>query len=474
MTDDLPARPLDRPGDARVPTLLLLAAAVVVAGCLGTTGPPSADPTTTPGLFGEVPLPRLPAPDHDFTTAIDPDHGGLPGGHALPELHAHGYGLELVGYTPMTELFEGESPTGQSSGYIALDTWGTYVCVTHFGGTGGVSIVDIADPAAPRVVSSVDSGMVNSDCQFTDDGDHLVLATIAGVTDGVPEAPPPVGDAGAKGVNVYDVSDKTNPRYLFRDQQCAEINSYHNVFTAKIDGTNYIFQMYTACILAIEPDGTSARVVGHVEEARHDMWVGHHPVTGEWVLVTGAGQGTRVYDISDPADPTLLGEWHSDDFEGWHRQWPLMQTVEGRALLVVAGETGGGETEPYTVLDFTDPTDLFEVGHWEVPGKPVSPEPNFFTFSPHEFETWNGYVAAGNYHAGVWLFDVGTPARAAEPVTLGYYLPHEDPREHGGTWNRPFAFNPDVWGAYFDERGYVVTADWGSGLYVLGFGATGG
>jgi hypothetical protein len=85
----------------------------------------------------------------------------------------------------------------------------------------------------------------------------------------------------------------------------------------------------------------------------------------------------------------------------------------------------------------------------------------------HEFNTWDGYVATGNYHAGVWVFDVGSPDRLLKPVTVGYYLPHEDPRAYGGTRNAPFAWSPDVWGAYFDSRGYVLAADWYSGFYVL-------
>jgi hypothetical protein len=45
---------------------------------------------------------------------------------------------------------------------------------------------------------------------------------------------------------------------------------------------------------------------------------------------------------------------------------------------------------------------------------------------------------------------------------------------HGGTRNSPFAWNPDVWGAYFDDRGYVIAADWSTGFYVLSFPATAG
>lgn len=462
-----------------VGTLVLLTAAVVLGGCVQGPIDDGGDPASFPvGPFGAIEGERLPAPDKDFSTVIDPDHGMESSiGHHFRELHMDSFGIELVGYTPMTELMGGESPTNQDSGYIAIDTWENYVCVTKFAGTGGFVIVDIEDPANPQVVSSVNSGFVDSDCQFTDDGDYLVLATIAGVTDGLPVGSPPVSDAAAKGVEVFDVRDKANPDLLYRDQQGAEINSYHNVFTAKINGTNYVFQMYTANIFAIDPDADQMRWVSKLPRAQHDMWVGQHPLTGDWVVITGAGRGIMVYDINDPENPVELGAWQvsgEEDLEGWHRQWPIQQTVDGRAYVLVGGEEPEDLSIPHAVVDFTDPTDMFTVGTWPLPGEPVSGggPANFYTFSPHEFEVWNGYAAMGLYHAGVWLIDIGTPERAANPVTLGYYFPTEVPQLEGGTTNHPFLYNPDVWGAYFDERGYIITADWGSGLYVLKFDAT--
>jgi hypothetical protein len=456
---------------------------VLLAGCLSAPAPITNDPGAgEPTFGGEATKARLPVPDFDFSHVIDPDHGGLWNGHALPELHTGAYGLTLVGYNPMTDVMTGESATGQDSGYGALDTWGRYVCVTHFAGTGGVTIVDIQDLAKPRILSSVDSGMVNSDCQFTDDGNYLLLAAYAGVGTGVPGAPPPAGDAGSNGVLVYDVHDKARPRFLFLDNHGAGAagttsSAYHNVFTATINGTIYVFQTYTGNVLSFTPGDLELKMRARVDKSDHDMWVGRHPVTGRWIMITGAGDGTRVYDMEDPGDPKVLGEWEGHDgYQGWHRQWPLSNTVDGHALMLVAGEDcGGGAGLPYTVLDFTDPADLVELGHWQIPNRPVPPPgAHLCELTTHEFESWDGYVATGNYHAGLWLLDIGSMERAREPVALAYYLPHEVAQLRGGTTNKPFYWNPDVWGGYFDERGYVLAADWASGLYVLRFGATAG
>ncbi|HLE47225.1 MAG TPA: hypothetical protein VI818_02925, partial [Candidatus Thermoplasmatota archaeon] len=265
----------------------------VLAGCVQTpSAPQAAGPIATEGPFGAVTAERLPAPTKDFSKVISPDHGmQTSAGHHIRELHTDSYGIELVGYTPLTEIMGGEPPSAQDTGYIAMDTWQNYVCVAKFAGTGGFVIADIKDPAKPKVVSSAHSGFVDSDCQFTDDGDYLILATLAGATDGVPGAPPPVGDAAAKGLEVYDVKDKTKPRLLYRDQQRSELNSYHNVFTAKINGTNYVFQMYAANVFAIDANANQMRWVSKMPRAQHDMWVGHHPVTGEWIAITGHNRG---------------------------------------------------------------------------------------------------------------------------------------------------------------------------------------
>ncbi len=451
--------------------------AIAVAGCLASS--PALDPTGAAGgaFRPEVDPVRLPAPDFDFTTAIDPDHGGAAYLHAVPSLHTGEFGLKLVGYNPLTRPLEEEGPLSGDSAFIAIDVWRDLVCVTHFVGstglTGGATIVNVSDPYRPVVLSSVESTMLNSDCQFSDDGTLLFLASYTGVRDSLLlGVPPPAGDVGAQGVDVFDVTDPIAPRFLFHDAQGAGGNGYHNVFTATIDDVTYVFQTYTGQILKVKDDRSGLEPVATVEHSDHDIWVGRHPVTGAWTMVTGAGYGTAVIDVEDPATPELLGVWEGDEPQrsaGWHRQWPLENTVDGRAYLVVAGEEcGNGDTLPYTVLDWTDPTNLTTVGTWWIPGQPANDAPpHMCEMNSHEFEVWNGYVASGNYHAGVWVFDVGSAERAREPVTIGYYLPHEDPQDAGGTTNVPFVWAPNTWGAYFDERGYVITADWHSGLYVL-------
>ncbi len=456
--------------------------AAVVAGCIGADPLDEEPAEDSPEFTNEVSSDRAPLPTEDLSDVIDEDHDGAPWLHAVPQLHEGSYGLDLVGYNPLTRPTENADKLGADSGYGAIDTWKNLVCIAHFAGSsgamGGATIVDIEDPEDPIVLSSIESAAVNSDCQFTDDGQYLVLATYTGVTGSNP-LPPPLHDAGAQGMSLYDVSDPADPQFRFHDSQDAGGSGYHNVFTAMINGTHYIFQTYTNKIYKINDDATGLEYVSDTEWSNHDLWVGKHPITKDWYIVTGGPEGgTAIININDPENPETEGIWETvgDRTAGWHRQWPLAETVDGVAYLIVAGEEcGNGDSLPYSVLDWSDPMDPVYTGQWWIPGKPANePPPHLCEMNAHEFEVFDGYVATGNYHAGIWLFDAGSPERAYEPTTVGYYLPSEIPQTESGTVNVPFVWSPDVWGAYFDERGYVIAADWHSGLYILEFHGTTG
>lgn len=480
--------------------LTLLGGAFVLAGCVSDSGTQSdgADGRTAKrirsvgGFAGEafagsVDSNRTEAPEFDFTKVIVADHG-VPGGHSIRALHSGSKTLELVAYDP---LVAGKDPTAYDSGFIAIDVWGDskeyWACVTHFAGNGGADLVDITDPAKPKVAGHIDSGMVNSDCQFTDDGKYLFLGAYLGINtplgqlrDSLRQVPVAGAyDLLANGVSVWDVADKTRPKFMF----FSETGTYHNLFTVTINGTYWLIQTYPTSvqphnIYKFVPSG-GGRLVGVAKTPYmdHDMTVSRHPITGDWLLYTGKGRGLGIYNFNDPEYPVEIGELapmtEPANPRYWHEQEVIPHLVDGKALLIVAGERGDGASEPYGVIDVTDPYNPVEIGKWDLPGKPNSPAPNFFTFSPHEIGTWNGYVVVANYHAGVWLWDVGNAERSTNPVTLGYYYADKEPALYGAPQNPPFVFNPDHWGAYFDDRGYIITADWGSGLYVLKFPATG-
>lgn len=441
--------------------------ALVLAGCV--QPPADLDAASAPPAGG-LSLERLPIPDFDFSTVIVGDHGA-PGAHAVRALHSGSRLLELVGYDPLTDK---QPPGSAGTGWGAIGIWKNYACVAQLAGTGSIAIVDVSDPADPVVTAQTEDGYVNGDCEFTADGNYLFAGAYLGAAPSnalLQSLPVPgAGDVAATGITVWDVKDKGAPKLVLY----SDTGTYHTHFLHTNANGTYLVQAYSGNVYKFDPEKPALDLVSTVTPMDHDMWIAKHPISGRTLLYSGAGNGMVVYDYEDPEAPTLVGEWQpkeGDRLEGWHRQASLDVAIGGRAYVVAAGETcGNGETEPYVVLDVTDVGRIVEVGSWELPGKPVSPEsnPNLCTFSPHEFSVFDGYVASGNYHAGVWLFDVGSPERLLEPATLGYYLPDEEPVLAGGTpQDLHFPWTPFVWGAFFDERGYVLAADASTGLYVL-------
>jgi hypothetical protein len=457
---------------------------LALAGCLADEGSdePGVDPRIAGGVT-ETSAQRLPDPAQDFSGVVVTDHGA-PGLHTVRALHGGSSGLELAGYDPLTDKMP---PGAAGTGWGAAGLWGTYACVAQWLGSGAIAIVDLADPSDPTVVSQVDDPLVNGDCQFTADGKYLFAGAYlsAAGTAGLetePDCRPALasGCPAGGGINVWDVQDKAAPRHiLFTDT-----GEYHTlqVHTDPATNVTYVIQAYSGHIYRFEPEGPALVEVTQLQPMEHDMWIDKHPVTGDWLLYTGNSSGFIAYDFNDPAQPKVAGEWQPDDSLesqsmpgccAWHRQAQLPELIDGRAILVAAGEDcGGGNEVPYFVFDVTDITQPFVLSSFDVPGdiRADTMPTHLCEFTAHEFSMHDGYVITANYHAGAWLFDIGSPERLLDPVVLGYYIPANEPlvEEPGfGAQDLSWPWNPFVWGAFFDERGYVLAGDFSSGLYLL-------
>lgn len=416
---------------------------------------------------------RLPDPKKDFSKVVVTDHG-FPGGHSIRALHGGSFGLDLVGYNDLTDKLP---PGAAGTGWGAGGVWSHYACVAQFAGTGALAIVDLNDPAHPKVLSQVADPLVNGDCQFTADGRYLFAGAYIGEAPTVGgEAGPafPTGTPGGTGVNVWDVKDKANPKHLL----FSDTGTYHTLMLhTTAQNETFLVQAYSGNIYRFNPDNPSLGRVATITPMDHDMWVAKHPITGKTLLYSGAAQGFVIYDFDDPTHPKELAIWKPDPNvpgqQGWHRQASVDQLIDGKAVVVVAGEDcSNGNSLPYSVVDVTDVTNPTTLSTWQVPGNPkADTNAHLCEFSPHEFSVFDGYVASGNYHAGVWLFDIGSPERLRHPVTLGYYIPNKEPAVEGntgfGAQDLTNPWNPFVWGAFFDERGYIVVGDFSSGLYML-------
>ncbi|MES2153665.1 MAG: hypothetical protein V4510_00835 [bacterium] len=450
------------------PLSALLAVAVVAAGC-STTGPAGSD--GGPSALTVDPFPPFvpPAPTFDFSTVIDPDHA-----HEVPELHTGGHGLEVVGHVGLQDIL----PVGTRGSITQVDVWGDWAVVSGMEGGLAFAIIDIKDPAAPKAVSWYPSTADGWTARFSDDGNYVFYgcqtlgplnpqSSVEGtcVDASKPHAP---GEEG-NGIVAVNVTDRANPRFA----AFVNVQGSHNLQTANINGTDYVFTEITE-IVAFDRATQTFSVAATVPGV-HDATAQRHPATGRWVLYTGASNSFRIYDIENPADPKLLYDGPSSDpWTGWHEQTPIPHLVDGRALVILAGESfvnipqEGSTGDVVSIVNVTDPTHPQLLGTWRLPIKPTLPWQGYM-FSAHEIAaTPTGQVAIGWYHGGAWVFDVSTKDRQAKPVTLAAFQPHDLPNVVPATFFQvPVPLVPFVWGAGWTHQGYLVVPDMHTGLYVL-------
>lgn len=438
---------------------LLVALAALAAGCALPAEPVA--PADAPGFV---------APDFDFARIVEQGHD-----HADPSLHDAGFGLDLVGFTPLLDTPGAYLP----GGYLELAMAGTWAFVSNFGPDRGLSVVDVSDPARPRHVSdffpSRALGLADAgggtywDVSVTEDASLVVLSAQA-----LAHQPPDAARAGEWGGGVFlvNVEDKARP-LLESFTRVVEPGALipagvHNANPFEADGALHV--------TATTANGKThlLRVVGDaprrgleevaVVEGMHDSAVQVHPLTGQTILYTAAPGGVFLYDVSDPARPVQLAVLPDDgDGRFYHETIPSNVLIDGRHYAVAATESMG-EPTPFTLLDTTDPSDPRIVGEWRLPmtlAEPTTP----YQYSGHNLDFDRGRLYIGHYHAGAWVVDVSSAERVAQPVAVAAYVPHE-PAPH--VPRTPMLTpTPSVWRATYHTDGLVYAVDANSGLYAL-------
>jgi hypothetical protein len=445
---------------------VLLAAALFAAGCLSST--PSDPSAAAPAGFAAVVPPE---PDFDFGSVIQPDHAT----HNVPSTHIDGHGLELAGFASIQDLL----PLGTRGSITSVDVWGDYAVVGGMEGGLAFAVVDISDPANPEAIGWAPSAADGWTARFSADGDYVFYgcqmltglgyapSTVIGTCED-PQAPHLPTDNPA-GVSVWDVSDKTDPKYV----TFTPVGGSHNIFVQEIAGEDYVFTSSTA-ILRFHRDTQTLELLANLP-GTHDVTVARHPITQDWLLFTGTGE-LAIYNVNDPGHPEIVFEGDgTEGWTGWHDQVLVPGVVDGRAILLLSGEsfvgTPGAEALPdvVSVVDVTNPASPVLLSQWVPPFAPMLPWASYM-YSVHEMAaTPTGQVAIAWYHAGVWVIDVSTQTRQGGPVTLAVYQPHEDMTALPPAMfvQVPLPYVPFVWAVGWSADGHLIVPDMHTGLYVL-------
>ncbi len=406
--------------------------------------------------------------------------------HQLPELHTEAFNLALLDHNAL-----GDGLVGPGSGFIEVDVVGDLALVSSILGSRGATLVDISDPSNLEVLSHIYNLDDNWDARISPDGKYVFLGCQgSGAFDctGIDESgeQPTITGGGPcasiatcpGGIAVFDIDDPRNPAF----EGYLPMGFTHNVYTY-MRGELYYFLSANGQMGEWDPASNSLRIASTNVTGSHDIHVQQHPLTGEWLLYSGAGGAGHmgIWNVEDPFEPRLIGfvdpANHNETIPAtWHEQSPMPCLIDGRHYTIGAGESGGGVAQTVAVVDTTDPTDPRVVGQWQLPDAESLSGQGMYRYSVHNVDgNCDGQVAIGHYHAGVWVFDISTPERVVNPVTLAYYQPHERPVDAGWTpiTGGPIgavvtADIPNVWAAQWTEDGKsLIIPDMTTGLYAL-------
>jgi hypothetical protein len=149
---------------------------------------------------------------------------------------------------------------------------------------------------------------------------------------------------------------------------------------------------------AISPPGADA-VMADVFDVKYD---------DDRLLVAGpanyhpdAFRGVALFDVSDPADPALLGAYRTT--------FPVHNCYLDGELAYLTGNDG--ETNPVVVVDVPDAT---EVGRWSVVDRDERwRDVHLSLRTLHDVYVQDGHAYLAYWDAGTWILDVSDPADPA-------------------------------------------------------------
>ncbi len=244
------------------------------------------------------------------------------------------YGSALDGTTRtfiVTDLSDPDNPLPLGQVAVAGVTWETTYDLAadhvYFAYNNKFGIIDVSNPSSPSQVAEISSPTISKDVEV-----GLPYAYFA-------------SDGATGGVQIYDVSDPTNPVHVadspdFAAQQVALIDTYL-YYTANSSFHLGVLDVTNPASPAVAWDEVGQPFVSLAVE-------------DDLLMVGVRDFGVRIYDISTRTAPVLVGSLETPFFPS------RIMLREGTAFLESIAHDGYGSA--VAVLDYSDPTSPQIVG----------------------------------------------------------------------------------------------------------------
>lgn len=333
----------------------------------------------------------------------------------------------------------------------------------------------------------------------------------------------------APGVQVVDISQPAEPR-LVQTYPVVSEGGVHTTRSQVIpadapgpgprDAGEYLFSIANGVgidIARIERSGGAVNLVpwntitvGSV----HDTFIQNDPIEGRTYLYVSGGfqTGFYVFDVTDPGSVSEIGQWDLTPQcpEDWYSHTIDVRVENGRRFLTMPSEMlvlgeqleedqaegcgrtwgNGDQPGPLWIVDITNLAALARIDDQQDTVKQKS-EPLLVTtwtnaagrqggnlvFSPHNQQIVGDLIYLSDYHAGVQVLDASAAfaGRHERPVEVGFAVPSEPAARPVYTTPVPpaqpfFSDNldvrPNVWDMTF-WKGHVIAPDMVGGLHVF-------
>ena len=322
-------------------------------------------------------------------------------------------------------------------GYSNPET-GTYL--VFFGNRDTLAIVDVADPANPKVLSTVALPFSPSS--------HHDMMTYGEYLFVVSEHSSAFSEKTPEGLMVVDFSDPSRPSVTVHDEA---FHSAHTIYIDEATGTLYASGTERGMVIVDITNPGAPAALGTLS----DPYVHEVYVEAGIAYTSEIQNGTLgVYDVSNPASIRLIDRIRTPG-AATHSTW----LSRDDSVIITADETHTIDYEQQRVIReeggvafYANPA-AYPARELELIGELVLPDATV-----HQIHVRGQYLVASWYTEGVVIADISDPEHPQIVETYDTSRLDRDDASFGGAWG--------VWP--YDPRGtYLYVSDMERGLVIL-------